>query len=319
MDTTRAAWLKERLNGLGGTDVANIMLSSAEKSQKSGSFSKSLFTLWSEKMKLAKKEESDNAVFRRGRVMEKYVCEMYQERMGGDVELFESGLTWHSTRKRIFGTPDMLVRRGDEAWGMDAKTRRSARGWGEDGSEDVPLDVEVQMRTYMEVFDTPYWDVATLFHLDDFRVYRLHRDRELGENILSMAEEWWVKHVDGETPPSADGSESAKQVLAQMHPRVTEKELRAPTGVELELYKDLLVVRAKHKEFEERKKQLENELRRLIGDSVGIKGIATWKETKARTRFDTKRFKEEQPDVYETYTLETPGPRMLRILEKQHE
>jgi predicted phage-related endonuclease len=104
-----------------------------------------------------------------------------------------------------------------------------------------------------------------------------------------------------------------------MHPRVTEKELRAPTGVELELYKDLLVVRAKHKEFEERKKQLENELRRLIGDSVGIKGIATWKETKARTRFDTKRFKEEQPDVYETYTLETPGPRMLRILEKQHE
>ena len=89
---------------------------------------------------------------------------------------------------------------------MDAKTRRYRRGWGDSGTTDVPLDVEIQMRVYMEIFDAPYWDIATLFSLDDFRVYRLERDKELGGSILDAAEEWWEKYVESEVPPSVDST-----------------------------------------------------------------------------------------------------------------
>lgn len=46
----REAWLAERRKGMGGTDVAAIMMSGADSSEKLGSFENSLFKLWSEKL-----------------------------------------------------------------------------------------------------------------------------------------------------------------------------------------------------------------------------------------------------------------------------
>ena len=43
----RQAWLEERRKGMGGTDVAAIMMSGADSSEKIGSFENSLFKLWS--------------------------------------------------------------------------------------------------------------------------------------------------------------------------------------------------------------------------------------------------------------------------------
>lgn len=319
MNTTREEWLEERLNGLGGTDVANIVMSSAKPAQKIGCFQKSAFALWAEKMRMSERDRSDNAAMKRGRVMEKYVCELYLEFIGEGASLIEPGLTWHPQRKRIFGTPDRLVFREGIEWGMDAKTRRTRKGWGEDGTDQVPLDTEVQMRVYMEVFDAPFWDVATLFGLDDFRVYRLQRDKELGDEILNMADKWWKEHVEDEVPPVVDASNIAKAVISKLHPRVVEDDLRAPTNIELELHKELLSVKRRHKQIDEKKKELENEFRRLIGDCVGIDRVATWKQSKPRKVFETSRFKEENPELYESYTIEKPGNRTLRILENNNE
>ena len=44
----REAWLAERKKGLGGTDVASIMLAGAEPADRIGCFERSLFKLWSE-------------------------------------------------------------------------------------------------------------------------------------------------------------------------------------------------------------------------------------------------------------------------------
>ena len=165
----RQAWLTERKKGLGGTDIACIMMAGADTSEKIGSFENSLFKIWSEKTGLFESEDQDNAILMRGRVMEKYVCEFYELHLGKGCNLWEEGLTWHPNRPRIFGTPDRLVEQNGIRFGMDAKTRRFRKGWGDSGTTDIPLDVEFQMRVYMEIFDTPYWDIATLFGLDDFR------------------------------------------------------------------------------------------------------------------------------------------------------
>lgn len=228
----REAWLAERKKGLGGTDIACIMMAGAEISEKVGSFEGSQFKLWSEKTGLYDTDDYDDAILMRGRVMEKYVCEFYELHLGEGCKLWEEGLTWHPTRPRIFGTPDRLVEQNGVRFGMDAKTRRFRRGWGESGTTDVPLDVEIQMRVYMEIFDAPYWDIATLFSLDDFRVYRIERDKELGQSILDVAEAWWDKHVNGEIPPDVDATDACMKVITALNPRVKSEELRVATTAE---------------------------------------------------------------------------------------
>lgn len=311
----RAAWLAERKKGLGGTDVASILVAAAKTKDKIGCFERSLFKLWSEKTGIFKSEDSDNSFLMRGRVMEKYVCELYELHLGEGCRLWEKGLTWHPTRPRIFGTPDRIVEHKGVTFGMDAKTRRRRKGWGKTRSTDVPLDVEVQMRAYMEIFDAPYWDIATLFSLDDFRVYRLERDKELGEQILDIGEEWWQKYVVEETPPPADGTPMCRQALGKIHPRVKDEKLRVATVAERDLYERILKCRSEYKELTEKKTELENRMRLCIGESLGIAQLATWKPTSKRKVFDKKTFMKDEPNLYKKYTTEQPGNRMLRIME----
>ncbi|MAH49047.1 hypothetical protein CMI37_24685 [Candidatus Pacearchaeota archaeon] len=313
----RDAWLAERKKGLGGTDVASIVLSSAAPSEKVGCFERSTFNLWTEKTGMLSSKDSDNQFLMRGRVMEKYVCEIYELHLGEGCHLWEKGLTWHPTRPRIFGTPDRLVTHKNINFGMDAKTRRMRKGWGKTRTTDIPLDVEVQMRVYMEIFDAPYWDIATLFSLDDFRVYRIERDNQLGEELLDIGDEWWEKYVIAETPPPVDGTKLCREVVGKLHPRVKDEILRPATVAEREIYEKILKVRDQHKEITEKKVELENQLRVCIGESLGIANIATWKPTVPRKVFNKAKFTEEHPDLYKKYVTEKPGHRMLRLMEKK--
>jgi predicted phage-related endonuclease len=313
-EMSREQWLEERTKGLGATDCANIIVNSANQSDRIGCWKGSLFSMWSTKMKLTPAGGASSSAARRGQIMEEYVCRMYQDHLGPGAKLIAQGLTWHPKRKHIFGTPDRLIELDGVRFGMDAKTRRSSRGWGHDGGCAVPLDTEVQCRVYMDIFDVPYWDIAALFGLDDFRVYRLHRDQDLINDILGVCEEWFEKHVDGETPPMVDGSDRAKDAISRMHPREESDILRTPTGHELDIHKELLSVREEHKSLSTRKLKLENQLREAIADDVGIEGVATWKASKGRESFDSKALKEADPDLYKKYTKTTPGNRTLRII-----
>ena len=253
----------------------------------------------------------------RGRVMEKYVCEFYQLHLGEGCKLWEEGLTWHQTRPRIFGTPDRLVEHNGVRFGMDAKTRRFRRGWGDSGTTDVPLDVEIQMRVYMEIFDAPYWDIATLFSLDDFRVYRIERDKELGESILQVACDWWDTHVERQVPPDVDATDACMKVLAALNPRIKSDDLRVATTAEKDLHEKIIAVKKELKKVQTKKKELENLLRSKIGDSLGIAGVATWKKGRARKVFDKDAFREAHPDLYQEFVIEVPSTRTLRVSEEK--
>jgi len=310
----RQQWLRERKGGLGGTDIASIVCASASSEMKNGSFGKSPFALWSNKMRLEIEEQSDNPVMKRGRIMEKYVSELYAE-SNPNVEVKECGLVWHPARPHIFGTPDRVVTDSrNQTWGLEIKTRRSSRGWGEGGTGLVPLDVEVQCRVYMEVSDLDRWDVAVLIGLDDYREYRIDRDKELGTQILDTALAWWGKHVDGNVPPPPDGSDLAKAALALMHPRPKAESLRPATGNEIGMHERLLEVRRLHKELSSEKSTIENRLRAAIGDGAGIEKIATWKKNKDTQRFDHKKFQKDHPELYESYLSVRVGARVLRII-----
>lgn len=312
-DRERAAWLQERTKGLGGTDVAAIIVNGAEDNEKIGCFGRSTFSVWAEKTGRVKADsEALNEAMLRGQMLERYVCGLYKKQKGEGTKLIDSGLTWHQEEIPIFGTPDMLVEINGDKGGMDAKTRRLKTGWGKNGTSHIPLDVEVQMRVYMEVFDVEWWDVAVLFGFD-FQIMPLKRDEKLGQDMLEIARDWWQKHIISDEPPNPDGTKNTKDVLQRMY-RVRENALLRPaTADELDIHKELLKVRNEYSQISERKTELENQLRHAIGQDDGIVGVATWKQAKPRMRLDQKTLKTKMPDIYDKFAIEVDGNRTLRI------
>jgi hypothetical protein len=200
------------------------------------------------------------------------------------------------------------------ARGLECKTRRKYNGWGPGGSAQVPLDVEVQCRVYMEVYGLERWDIAVAFGLDDTRFYSLSRDRDFGNQLLDLAELWWERFVVGAEPPEPGWSEECRRVLERLHrePRST---LRPFTDEDILLHKQVLVARKLAKKTEMVKDELENKLRAAIGDDSGIEGVATWKKIERSKRFDSTRFMSEHPELYAEYCIEATPYRRLHVLE----
>lgn len=314
-DIGRDEWLMVRRQGLGGTEVAAIICDQAEPEMKVGCSVKSTYSIWAKKTGAVPEDsEVTGGVLARGHHLEGYVCHLYQQELPEGTVLFEHGLRQHPDRPIILATPDRMVDiKNTPLYGMDAKTRRFKKGWGEKGSSDVPLDVEVQMRAYMEVEDAPYWDVCTLFGLDDMRVYRIMRNRELGEQLLDIAQAWWDKHVVGGMPPDTDGSEATAKVLAKLHPRVTGTQLRPATPDEHDMHQELLAVRRQLRELDVREMALKNKLKERIGADPGIGGVATWKRSKDGATFNKKAFVAAHPDLYAQFTTPKPGSRRFLV------
>jgi len=78
-------------------------------------------------------------------------------------------------------------------------------------------------------------------------------------------------------------------------------------------YKDTLAEQEKH--LVQRLYNIVSEHEELISvDEHGIpKTVATWAYAKDSERFDTKTFKESNPDLYNEYVKISPGARTLRI------
>ena len=151
-DIGRDEWLMVRRQGLGGTEVAAIICDQAEPEMKVGCSVKSTYSIWAKKTGAVPEDsEVTGGVLARGHHLEGYVCHLYQQELPEGTVLFEHGLRQHPDRPIILATPDRMVDiKNTPLYGMDAKTRRFKKGWGEKGSSDVPLDVEGQMRAYME-------------------------------------------------------------------------------------------------------------------------------------------------------------------------
>ena len=119
----RLEWLEKRRTGLGGTDIAKIIVDAAPHAKRVGCYRGSIFQMWAEKVGLHQPSEytmSDAA--RRGIQLESYVCGLYKDYLNEEVEFTEFGSIKHPTRSIVRGSPDRMVKALDSGvtWGMDA-------------------------------------------------------------------------------------------------------------------------------------------------------------------------------------------------------
>jgi len=271
---TREQWLERRRRGIGGSDAAAILGVSP--------FANAI-DVWRDKLNLAGPREVNEQMWW-GSALEPVILQRYAMKSGH--QIYRPGLIEHPKHGCLLGTPDAIV--ADQKVGVEAKTARTAEGWGDPGTDQVPHPYLVQCLHYMAVADFPAWDLAVLIGASDFRVYRIHRDLELEAEILERLVAWWERHVVHGEQPELDGSESARRFVHDRYPHDVHPLTPAPPEA-ARWAERLTRARTAYGIAEAEKMACETNLKSLIGDAQGLQGEgwrATWRSTAPRRTTD---------------------------------
>lgn len=173
---------------------------------------------------------------------------------------------------KVWGQPNVLV---------EAKTRAYMKGWGDDGTAEIPDDVWAQVQHEMAVVGATEAHVAVLFGHHTFRVYRILRDDTFIEGLLAALAVFWEKHVLASVPPPITGSPVDTKMLAARFPQ-NDAMYRAATATQEYLVRDLRAALAAEKTASEGAALMKNRVIEAIGPALGLQGAfgtVTYKKT----------------------------------------
>lgn len=281
----RTAWLEDRRRGIGGSDVGPILGLSPYRTP--------LDVFHDKRGDLVDKPET--APMRWGTLLEPVVRQEYATVTGRDVLMPTGGMLSHDRHDFMLANLDGFTTDGRI---YEGKTARTAQGWGEPGTDEVPQGYLFQVQHYMLVTGYPVADIAVLIGGSDFRIYTVEADRELHEMLVDAEAEFW-RRVQENDPPEpityADAisrwGRSSKAGTIAIADRETVEAVEA-----------LRVLKGEAKRIEERIEgetatilKALGEAETLVDDGGNI--LCTWKLAKAAERLDGKALREAHPDL----------------------
>lgn len=302
----REQWLEVRKGGIGSSDAAAAIGLNPYKSQ---------LELWLEKTGRASStgehQGMDDPRFW-GTLLEPYVAVAYQQKSNRKVRKLNAVLQ-HPTLpfmlanidREVVGSPDVQI--------LECKTA------GEFGSklwkDGVPEYVQLQVQHQLAVTGKAAADVAVLLCGQKLEVHRIERDDEVIARLMVLESHFW-SHVESDTPPPADGSESAARALRHLY-RGNDTTLDFTGDAELGNTFDALAalneeIAAKEREAE----RLKQVIQQAMGDAskaAFVNGVVTFKRARDGARIDTKALATDHPQIAARYTVTTSGSRRFLL------
>ena len=287
-DMTQEEWLRLRKTGIGGSDAGAVCglnpYSSAMKvfRDKTG----------------GETEEIDNEAIRIGHDLEEYVARRFTEAAG--LKVRRSNYMYRSKEHPfMIADVDRLVI-GEDA-GLECKTASpySADKWA-DGN--IPLHYMMQCYHYMAVTGKRAWYIAAVILGQEFTYRKLVWDEAVISHLTAIEEAFWHNHVlTGQIPPP-DGSRACDEVIARYFHTAKKNAAIELAGFDekLERRRDIL---QKIAGLETEKKQIEQEVKLFMGEHELARSEhyrVIWGNVDS-TRLDTRRIKEEKPEIYQDY------------------
>lgn len=299
IDLSREEWLKWRRKGIGGSDVGAICGVNPWRSA---------VAVYLEKIgELKAEDQEDNEAMYFGRILEDVIAKEFSRRTGYKVQR-RNAILQHPKVEWALANIDRLILAGEDDDGngiLEIKTASEyARGDWEEGK--IPDQYLLQLQWYLFVTGLKWGYFATLVGGNKFYHYRVDRDDEIIEYLVKICGDFW-KMVQDRTPPPMDGSDSSSEVLNILYPQSKPDSIIELPPTAQELVKKYEQAVADEKAAKARKDEAANKLKALLGEhEVGWAGErkVSWKSITS-TWFDSKRFKEEHPDLYAQYAKES--------------
>lgn len=295
-EISREEWLKYRKNGITGTDAGAICGLNPFVSA---------FQVYQDKIS-EEFEDYDNESMRQGRDLEAYVAKRFTEKTGLKVRR-ANAIYQNEDYPFMLADFDRLI--VGEKSGLECKTVSpySAEKWA-DGK--IPLHYLMQVQHYLGVSGFDCWYVAALILGREFIIRKIERDEEIINYLIMIEENFWKNNVLARVMPDPDGSENCSKAIAKEYFRCEEDKI-----IELHGYKTALDRRFELEELMNKMKKEIAEIDQKIKMEMQDASIALESDYKVfwssfeQTRLDTRKLKEERPEIYEEYCKKNIGRR----------
>ena len=294
---SREDWLRLRKSGIGGSDAGAICglnpyasPMSVYRDKTSGDIS-----------------DTDNEAMRQGRDLEDYVARRFMEATG--LKVRRSNMMYRSEdHPCMIADVDRLVV-GEDA-GLECKTASAynADKW-KDG--EVPMHYLIQCCHYMAVTGRTAWYIAVVILGQEFRFAKITRDDAMIANLIAIEEAFWNNHIIPRIIPPPDGSKACDEVLEQYFHRARKDSAIPLIGFDEKLNRRSELL-GQIKELEQEQQQIEQEVKLFMQDNeiAASKNYrVTWSNVNT-TRLDTKRIKDEEPEIYQNFVKVTSSRRL---------
>ncbi len=249
----------------------------------------------------------------RGNVMEPAIMQLYQRRHG-DPRAMKPGSWVHPDHPFLVAHPDYIVQTDGLPRLAEIKCPARMDKWGLVGSEDVPDQYYAQTVFQHALADAGGIALDDEDHLvafcGDLHVYPLTYNKARGDNVVQQCVDWWQRHVVTNEPPEPQNE-------ADCHARwVVTKGRTVPLDFipeAMSLVQQYRQMAEEMKALEERKKALRMGLLEVLQGATAatIEGerVISYAEVNQH-RFNTKKFKEEHPEMHADYLERSTHRRM---------
>ncbi|MEC5218333.1 putative phage-related endonuclease [Actimicrobium sp. GrIS 1.19] len=159
-------------------------------------------------------------------------------------------------------------------------------------------------------------DVCVLVCGQEIRIHRIERDDALIARLIELERKFW-SYVESDTPPPADGSDSAAMALQCLYPRDTGDAIDLSDDRTMSAtFADLVAVRDDIANREKIESELKQRLQQRMGSASRAKfetGDVSWKRSKDGLGLDVATLLKEQPTLLSEYPLTRSGSRRFLI------
>lgn len=307
-ELSRDDWLAVRRTGIGSSDAAaavglNPYMSPLE--------------LWLDKTGRAEglprpdPEDTTSPTYW-GALLEPIIAAVYTKQTGNKVRRVNAVLR-HPTIPFMLANLDREIVGARDVQILECKTAGEfgARLW----SNGVPEYVELQVQHQLAVTGKQAAHVAVLLCGQALEVFRIERDERLIARLVELEARFW-RFVEADTPPPADGSESADRALRHLYPGHG-GQVDFTGDVRLSsTFADLVAVRAEIEARQTVEAQLKQTIQQAMGDAtraVFETGEVSFKRSKGSSTVDMKRLLADHPEYETRYAVPKPGSRRFLV------
>jgi putative phage-type endonuclease len=292
-------WLKNRDNGIGGSDAAAIAGASQYKSP---------VMVYMEKMGLYKQEVSGESAYWgntleavvRKEFIKRYNAEIDAEYKAEGIKLYKSArvqqrhaIFAHDEHDFMRANVDGLIFCPRKGLGIfEAKTANQFLS-DEWAGDDVPNQYYIQVQHYMAVMGLSYAYIAVLIGAQKYKHYYIERDEEFITYLINIESNFWNNHILTKIPPEMSGLDAEKSMLTSLYPNSYEPETPLQLSNEACIWLDKV---EEYKNAEKVAKESKTKYENMIKDELKEVEVAfagphkiTWKTAKnGQRRFTYK-------------------------------
>lgn len=296
-----------RRKGLGGSDIGAIVLRSLNDRSLSYSTAMEIY--------LSKVDPAygkyNNASMHFGNIIEPFIITMFEQETGLSV-VRDNETRFSKSHPFLLANVDGFI--PSENAILEIKNVDPSRSylWGEAGSDDIPEAYLLQVAHYVSIYEAHKAYIAAYFGGARLKIFVYERNRSLEEIIVKSATHFWNEHVLKKVPPTPETLDDYQKLYTvEKSNNALKADIIAMTMIQT-IKENQEKIKELEKENDVFKAYICSQMRdhaELMAEDGSI--LVTWK-TQKFSRVDTRRIREEYPEIAEKVT-KTKSSRVLRI------